>query len=54
MQALLVAENIVRDIRGRTLKAYVPSLVDGAIELTLGLVSRRVSTFVCFTSLDLA
>ncbi|OCT48274.1 Apoptosis-inducing factor 2 [Cladophialophora carrionii] len=40
MQGFLVAENIVRSIRGKKLRAYVPSLIDSSIELTLGLTKN--------------
>lgn len=41
MQAMLVSNNIVRAIKSKTLLDYrVNSLIEGGIELTLGLVSN--------------
>ncbi|KAK5034635.1 hypothetical protein LTS07_000539 [Exophiala sideris] len=37
MQGMFVAENIVRSIKGQTLRAYTPGIMDNSIELTLGL-----------------
>ncbi|KAJ9614435.1 hypothetical protein H2200_002571 [Cladophialophora chaetospira] len=37
MQGFLVAENIVRNIQGKPMVEYTPSILDRSIELTLGL-----------------
>jgi pyruvate/2-oxoglutarate dehydrogenase complex dihydrolipoamide dehydrogenase (E3) component len=39
MQGFVVAENIVRAIHGKKPRAYLPTMIDTSIELTLGLVS---------------
>lgn len=39
MQGIFVADNIVRAIKGRSLRPYTPTMIDRSIELTLGTVS---------------
>lgn len=41
-QGIFVADNIVRAIKGKTLKTFKPGLFDWSIVLTLGLVSRSL------------
>lgn len=42
-QGIFVAENIVRSIKGKALKAFKPGMFDWSIVLTLGLVSLNLS-----------
>jgi len=39
LQGLLAARNIVRQIAGRSLISYKPGIVEGGIDMSLGLVS---------------
>lgn len=45
-QGMFVANNIVRAIKGKTLKTFKPGLMDWSIVLTLGLVSRWLLFFL--------